>query len=188
MHCLQPACVTACLVGAMEKKKDGPVVCNEEKCIGCRYCMVACPFSVPKFEFQRAVPSIRKCTFCFDRLMKGEMPACVESCPVEALKFGKRKDLLEEARCRICSEPDKYLHQVYGEHEVGGTSWLYLSSVPFNKIGFRSDLGKKPYPELTAEFIHVEMPIYSLYTAFSLGIYYLIKGRERKSEEEGKDK
>ena len=154
MHCLRPACASACLTKAMLKTPEGPVVWREDKCMGCRFCMLSCPFDVPKFEYDSANPRIQKCHMCWERLEEGEVPACVESCPYEAITFGPRSEMIDEARRRIYQEPDKYVHQIYGEHEAGGTSWLYLASVPFEQLGFRTDLGTTPYPDLTRGFLY----------------------------------
>jgi len=139
MHCLDPACVTGCPFGALEKNKWGAVTWDSSRCIGCRYCEVACPFQVPKFEWDRWNPKIVKCEFCFDqRLEKNQQPACCAVCPTGAVIFGKRADLLAKAKERIAVTPGKYFEdRVYGEHEAGGTQVLYLShsSVPFDKIG-----------------------------------------------------
>jgi len=133
MHCNEPACVSACIVGALEKKSTGPVFYDAWKCIGCRYCIVACPFQIPAYEYDNALtPEVRKCTFCYERVIEeGKQPACVEVCPNEALTFGKRKDLINLAYSRIKAHPERYADHVYGEHEVGGTSWLYLASCDF---------------------------------------------------------
>lgn len=154
MHCWQPACVAACLTKAMYKTEEGPVIWRSSKCMGCRYCMVSCPFDIPKFEYDEWNPKIQKCTMCWDRLLEGKKPACVESCPTDALMFGNKRELMEIARVRIYNHPDRYVHKIYGEHEVGGTGWLYLSSVPFEEIGFRTDLGTRPYPEYTRDFLY----------------------------------
>src|SRR5512132_788326 len=139
MHCLDPACVARCPFGALEKNKWGAVPWDSSRCIGCRYCEVACPFEVPKFEWDRWNPRIVKCEFCFDqRLEKNQQPACTAVCPTGAVIFGKREDLLAKAKERIAVTPGKYFEdRVYGEHEAGGTQVLYLShsSVPFDKIG-----------------------------------------------------
>lgn len=128
MHCDHPACVSACIVGAISKMENGSVIWDTDKCIGCRYCMVACPFQIPSFEYHKALdPKIVKCDFCFDRTSQGKLPACVDICPVEALTYGRREDLLIEAKKRIHNNPDKYYDHVFGEYEVGGTSWLYLA-------------------------------------------------------------
>lgn len=154
MHCAQPACVAACLTKAMHKTKEGPVLWDESKCMGCRYCMLACPFDMPKFEYHQAVPKIRKCNLCWDRIQAGKQPACAEICPAEAILFGKRNDLIEAARKRIYEQPDAYSHSLYGEHEVGGTGCLYLSPVPIENLGFKTTLGSTPYPEYTKQFLY----------------------------------
>lgn len=137
MHCDYPACVSACIVGAFSKQENGSVIWDSNKCIGCRYCLVACPFQVPAFEFEKAIqPRILKCDFCFERTMEGKLPACVESCPVEALIYGKRYELIKLAHKKINDNPDRYIEHVYGEHEVGGTSWMYLAARDFNKLAF----------------------------------------------------
>lgn len=170
MHCNQPACASACLVKAMEKKVEGPVYYNKERCMGCRYCMLACPFNIPKFEYDKPAPYVRKCTFCYLRQKEGKSPACAEACPTGATLFGKRKELLEIARTHIYQSPDKYVHHVYGEGEVGGSGWMYLSSVPFDRIGFRQDLGTEPYPELTKGFLYGVPIVLLLWPAALLGI------------------
>jgi Fe-S-cluster-containing dehydrogenase component len=154
MHCWQPACVAACLTRAMYKTATGPVIWRSPQCMGCRYCMVSCPFDVPKFEYDEWNPKIQKCNLCWRRLEAGGKPACVESCPTDALMFGKKRDLMEIARTRIYNHPDRYVHKVYGEYEVGGTGWLYLAAVPFEELGFRTDLGTTPYPEYTRDFLY----------------------------------
>ncbi|MCX5790115.1 MAG: 4Fe-4S dicluster domain-containing protein [Elusimicrobia bacterium] len=138
MHCEHPACVSACIVGALTKQRaSGAVVWDTRKCIGCRYCMVACPFQVPAFEYRRALqPRLMKCDFCFSRQEQGKVPACVEKCPVEALTFGPREDLVRVARERVKASPERYINHVYGELEVGGTSWLYLAGRDFADLQF----------------------------------------------------
>lgn len=137
MHCEDPACTSACIVGALEKHSNGPVTYDAWKCIGCRYCMVACPFQVPAYEYDEALtPRVMKCTFCFSRLNEGKLPGCVDICPEEALAFGRRDDLLIYAREKIYRFPERYIDHIYGEKEVAGTSWLYLASVPFTNLGF----------------------------------------------------
>lgn len=155
MHCLDPACVSACPVGALTKKENGAVHYNASLCIGCRYCMVSCPFQVPCYEYDDPLtPRVRKCTFCFDeRLKEGRIPGCISVCPVEALTFGKREQLLETARKRIQDDPGRYIPHIYGEREVGGTSWLYLSGVPFERLEFQK-LPEKPMPKLPETIQH----------------------------------
>lgn len=135
MHCDKPACVSACIVGAITKQENGSVIWDGDKCIGCRYCMVACPFQIPTYNFDVALkPDINKCDFCFKRTSKGGIPACVEICPVEALLYGPRTELIRVARERIRRNPGKYKNHIYGEKEVGGTSWMYLGSEDFQNF------------------------------------------------------
>ncbi len=180
MHCIQPACASACLTKAMYKTKEGPVIWRQDKCMGCRFCMISCPFDIPKFEYHSSNPKITKCTMCWERLKEGNTPACAENCPGEAIKFGKRSELLQIARSRICGSPDEYVNHIYGEHEAGGTSVLYLSSIPFEKMNFRNDLGTKPYPELTKEFLYAVPFVLTLFPPFLLA---LNKATKRESEE-----
>jgi Fe-S-cluster-containing dehydrogenase component len=136
MHCEHPACVSVCPVQAMHKRDSGPVVYDPGKCIGCRYCMVACPFHVPRIDWSNPLPEISKCNFCVDRIQNGLIPACAEACPMNALTFGTREQILQEAHARIDQNPDLYNGNVYGESEAGGTGWMYLASVPFESLGF----------------------------------------------------
>jgi Fe-S-cluster-containing dehydrogenase component len=137
MHCIDPACVGACMLGALQKGKFGVVSYDVSKCVGCRYCETVCPFNVPKFQWAKAAPKIVKCELCKDRLAEGKEPACTEVCPRKAVIFGRYTDLLDEAHRRLKANPTKYVQKVYGEHELGGTQVLYLSHVDFEKIGFR---------------------------------------------------
>jgi formate dehydrogenase iron-sulfur subunit len=136
MHCNEPACASVCPVGALYKTASGAVNYDADKCIGCRYCMMACPWSVPSYQWQSAVPFVSKCTLCTDRQQAGKAPACASTCPTGALKFGRREELLTEARERIAQHPNKYVDHIYGEKEAGGTGVLYLASVPFSQLGF----------------------------------------------------
>lgn len=179
MHCVQPACGSACLTKAMYKTAAGPVVWREKKCMGCRFCMVSCPFDMPKFEYHSANPRIRKCIMCAGRVREGKEPACVENCPEAALKFGKRSDLLNIARKRIAENPDQYVEHIYGEREVGGTSWMYLAGVPFEEIGFRTDLGEESYPTLTASFLYGVPMVLTLAPALFLAVSKAVERRER---------
>ena len=155
MHCQDPACASACIVGALSKKENGAVHYDVTKCIGCRYCMVACPFEIPAYEYHDPLtPRVMKCTFCYERVQEeNKLPGCVEICPVEALTFGRRKDLLVEAKRRIGNNPGQYVDHIYGEKEVGGTSWMYLSGVPFEKLGFNA-LPETPMPRLSETIQH----------------------------------
>lgn len=186
MHCNEPACASACLVSAFSKMPEGAVHYNASVCIGCRYCMMACPFYIPAYEYDKALkPRIMKCTLCHERTTKeGLLPACVEVCPVQALTFGKRSDLIRLARERIVKNPGKYVDHIYGEHEVGGTSWMYISGVPFEQLGFSMDLGVTPYPELTRGFLSAVPLVLALWPVFFTGVYMFSKRREEIAKEE----
>ena len=184
MHCNQPGCVAACLVKAMEKRKEGPVTWASN-CMGCRYCMPSCPFEIPKFEYESSNPRIQKCSLCWNRLEKGEIPACVDACPEKALTFGPRKKLIEEANRRIYQKPGEYLTHIYGEHEVGGTGYLYISKVPFEQIGFRTDLGTIAYPEYSKGFLYSVPIVLLLWPAFLIGVNTLTKREEEKRRKGG---
>ncbi len=184
-HCLEPACASVCFVRAYTKAKNGAVIYDSSVCVGCRYCMIACPFEIPTFEYDSALsPRIRKCHMCYPRIIKGQLPGCVEACPVEALSFGKRKDLIKIARERIKRYPDRYVDHIYGEHEVGGTSWLYISGVPFNKLGMREDLGVTSAPELTAAALGTVPMVIGLWPVLLTGLYAMSKRKEKIAEEE----
>jgi formate dehydrogenase iron-sulfur subunit len=149
MNCQEPACASVCPVGALQKTAAGPVTYDEGKCMGCRYCMVACPFGVPKYEWGKVLPRVQKCTMCADRVAAGRKTACADICPTGATKFGDRDDLILEAQQRIRDNPGQYVNHIYGLTEVGGTSVLLLSSVPFEEFGYRADLSRDPLPLLT---------------------------------------
>lgn len=183
MHCNQPGCASACLVKAMEKTKEGPIIWNGSKCMGCRYCMISCAFNAPKFEYDSANPKIQKCIMCYDRLKEGKTPACVEACPVEALTFGTRRALMDVATTRIYKNPDSYVKQIYGECEIGGTGWMYISPVPFEKLGFKTDLGKCPAPELTKEFLYSVPVVLLLWPAFLYGVSQRTAASEKETLE-----
>jgi len=155
MHCLEPACESACLVGALRREVNGAVSYDANKCMGCRYCMVACPFQVPAYEYDNAfTPKVQKCSLCFERISQdGRIPACAEMCPPMCLTFGKRSELLQLARDKIAADPERYEDRIYGEHEAGGTSWLYLAARPFDELGFL-DVGDTPAPRLTETIQH----------------------------------
>ena len=187
MHCEHPACVAACPVGALQKTPDGPVTYDDNKCFGCRYCMVACPFGVPTFEWDKPLPWIRKCTFCADRQGGGLKPACVTTCPTGALKFGEREEILIEARERIKASPDRYVNHIYGEKEAGGTSWLYLSPVPFEKLGL-PNLGDKPVTVDVERAMGAVPPVLLGVAAAMSGIYWLVKRRDRINRENVNEK
>jgi formate dehydrogenase iron-sulfur subunit len=188
MHCVHPACVSACPVSALEKLDDGPVVYDAKKCIGCRYCMLACPFHVPRVHWDRVFPLIKKCTFCADRQSNGMEPACVKACPTDALVYGEREALIAEAEARIQSRPDKYANHVYGKEEAGGTSWMYISPVPFKELGF-PELDSEPVPELSEALAIYGTPSMLVgVTALLGGLYWFTKRRAEGMAKQGQGK
>ena len=184
MHCSQPACASACLTKAMLKTEEGPVIWRESKCMGCRFCMVSCPFNVPRFEYDSPIPKIQKCNMCWDRLEEGKLPACVEACPAQAIVFGKRSDLIEEAHRQIFKDPDSYVHTIYGEYEAGGTGYMYIASVPFDQLGFNTKLDDTAYPEFTTGYLYAVPIILALWPTFLLGVSNATKKDHDESREE----
>lgn len=186
MHCDHPACVSACIVGAFSKQENGTVTWDTDMCIGCRYCMAACPFQVPAFEYDKAInPLIMKCDFCYDKTKEGKLPACLSICPVEALTYGTRKELVMIAHNRIKRNPDRYVNHVFGETEVGGTSWIYLASKDFAELDFPK-LGKSPAPGVSESIQHgifaYFVPPVSLYALLG-GIMWMSKRKKELDEE-----
>lgn len=174
MNCLEPSCVSACTVGALQKRPDGPVVYDSNRCIGCRYCMYACPFGVPTFEWNKQFSLIRKCDGCAARIDQGKIPACAEACPAGALTFGNRNDLLTIAKDRISKGKGKYVDDVYGETEVGGTSMLYLSAIPFEKLGFPQLPDQSP-AEINETITHSTPTVAAGMVVALSSIYWLVK-------------
>jgi Fe-S-cluster-containing dehydrogenase component len=183
MHCNEPACAAACLTQAMHKTKEGPVIWRGEKCMGCRYCMVSCPFDVPKFEYHSANPKIQKCDMCFDRINEGKVPACVETCGATALTFGTRRELIAEARKRIIENPETYVGQIYGENVAGGTSYLYIGPAPFDELGLNTKLQESSYPALTKGFLYSVPAVFVLLPSLLLGIHESTKDKQHNSED-----
>lgn len=175
MHCNEPACAAACLTKAMYKTEVGPVTWDGSKCMGCRYCMISCPFDSPKFEYHSANPKIQKCDMCFAKLNEGLIPACAENCPNEAITFGKRRDLIKEGRKRIIENPELYKDHIYGEHEAGGTGILYLADVNFDELGLKVQLQNSSYPALTKGFLYSVPSVFVLVPTLLLGIFQATK-------------
>lgn len=183
MHCNDPTCASVCPVGAFEKTPEGAVIYQAYKCIGCRYCMQACPFSIPTYEWKKRAPKVQKCIMCYEqKLQKGEIPACAEACPTEATIFGDREELIQVARARIEENPDLYVNHIYGEKEAGGTSVLMLSSVPFEALGFPTGLGEQPLPQLTWAALKNVPSIVIFGGAILYGVWWIIDRRMELSE------
>jgi len=184
-HCMEPACASACFVKAFQKDKTGAVSYDASLCVGCRYCMVACPFGIPTYEYDEPLtPRVLKCTMCLPLIREGKLPGCVEVCPREALIFGERSQLIKQARRRIQKFPDQYVDHIYGETEMGGTNWLYLSGVPFSEIGMREDLGTTSAPELTAGALSAVPMVVGLWPVFLTGAWAISRRKEKIAAEE----
>jgi len=176
MHCLEPSCVSACLVGSLRKTPEGAVVYDSTKCIGCRYCMLACPFHIPRYEWESTVPFVRKCDMCFERVQQGGKPACVEACPSEAIIFGPREEMLQKAHSIIEQAGSTYIPHVWGETELGGTSVLYVSDVDLSALGW-PDPQTAAIPTLTEPLIS-KTPFIGLGVAVSLlSVNWIVKRR-----------
>ena len=190
MHCVDPACASACMISALHKGRYGIVEYDPGKCVGCRYCQIACPFNVPKYEWYTPFPKIVKCEMCRHRLAEGKVPACVEACPREAVIFGKLDGLQADATSRLAREPRRYHPGIYGEKDGGGTQVLYLSAagIPFEKLGLPA-LGDKPAPELTESLQHaIYQGFVAPFVLFSvLGVViYRNRGKQPPGEEDRK--
>ena len=181
-HCVEPACVSACLVGAMQKTPEGPVIYDSDRCMGCRYCMMACPFEIPRYEWAAAVPFVRKCDMCYPRLAEGKPPACVEACPEKATIFGERDELLAEAHRRVRARPELYVDHVYGETDVGGTSVLMISSIPLDFLAAGQVTGQA-LPELTWAALS-KVPSLALGVGGLMAGVFWITGRRMKLQAE----
>lgn len=183
-HCQEPACLTSCFVNAYTKTPEGAVVYDPDVCVGCRTCMIACPFYIPAFRYSSAFhPRIMKCVFCYDtRLSKGKPPACVEACPQEALTFGRRSDVLEMGQQRIRENPGTYVDHIYGEHEAGGTAWMYISPAPFEQVGMDTSVPKEPILNFVKDFLSIVPMVLTIWPALFAG-FNLLATRKEKLEQ-----
>jgi formate dehydrogenase beta subunit len=189
MHCIDPACVSGCPFGALAKGEKGIVEWKASRCIGCRYCEISCPFDVPRFEWTKFNPRIVKCELCKDRLAQGKEPACTEVCPAKAVIFGTRQSLLAEAKRRIQASPGKYYqNRVYGEGDLGGTQVLYLSHLPFEKVGLpeagtesRAHYGSKVH-EVVYKGMAIPIGIYAILVATARRRFKVMEEEGRREE------
>lgn len=182
-HCLEPACVTACPVGALHKTETGAVIYDSNKCLGCRYCMMACPYGIPRYDWDETVPYIRKCILCYDKIKVGEQPACTTACPEEATIFGERDELITLAHQRIESNPGLYINKVWGEHEVGGTSVLYLSDIDLSFLSYSPDLQSAGLPSTTDLAMKAVPVAFVGMGAVMYGLNWIIKRRIKVNQE-----
>ncbi len=184
MHCEHPSCAAACPVGALKKTKEGAVVYYPKKCIGCRYCVQACPFMMAKYQWDTPFPLVGKCILCYPRLKEGKTPACATVCPTGATKFGKRDELIKEAKERIKNNPKRYYPYIYGLKEAGGTTVLYLSAIPFDQLGFKMKGMQETFPEYTWKIMKSVPTNFFLTGVICYGLWWVINRREKL---QGKD-
>ena len=179
MHCNHPACAAACLTQAMYKTKEGLVIWRGDKCMGCRYCMVSCPFDIPKFEYHSSNPMIIKCDMCYGRIKQGAIPTCASGCPGDALTYGTRRELIKEAQKRIFENPKDYVDMIYGENVAGGTGFIYIAPVPPEELGFKTSLQDSSYPALSKGFLYAVPSVFVLLPPVLLGIHEALKSKNK---------
>ena len=186
-HCLEPACVAACPVGALRRTPEGAVVYDVSVCLGCRYCMNACPFGIPRYNWESARPAIQKCDLCYPRIREGKKPGCVEVCPTEATIFGDRSEMLAEAKRRLQADPHRYIQKIWGESVVGGTSVLYIANIDLSFLGWKKDLGVDPLPQHTWKILTKMPPLFLGIGGLMAGVYWLYERKNKILTEENPD-
>jgi len=185
MHCNEPCCASVCFVKAFEKTPEGPVLYDPDVCVGCRYCVFACPYNALAYEYDDPLePRVVRCTMCYPRIKEGKNPACADACPTGAIRYGRREDLIEVARERMRKNPGRYIQHIFGEHEYGGTSWLTIAGVEFSKLGLPEGLSREPLPNLTTSFLSLAPLAAAIFPALLGGFYAFTKRREERAEEE----
>jgi formate dehydrogenase iron-sulfur subunit len=185
MHCNEPCCATVCPVGAFEKTPEGPVLYHAELCMGCRYCVMACPYYALAYEFDDPLtPRVMRCTMCYPRIKEGQVPSCAEVCPTGAITFGEREQLLEVARSRIRKFPDRYVNHIFGENEFGGTSWMILSGIPFDEMDLQTGVTHESLPAIGTSYLGVVPLIITIYPGLLAGFYAFTKRKERLAGQE----
>jgi formate dehydrogenase iron-sulfur subunit len=186
MHCLEPACASACPVGALTKTAAGPVVYDADKCMGCRYCMAACAFGAPTYEWHARLPKVRKCNMCSERQLAGKPTACTEACPNEATVCGEREAMIALAQKRLAESPKDYFQHIYGIEEAGGTSVLMLSAVPFEQLGLPANLPNQSLPALTWRALETIPSTVGVGSVMLSGIYWITHRRVEVAKQEGR--
>ncbi len=186
LHCLEPSCEAACLVGALKKTKLGPVAYDKDKCIGCRYCMLSCQYKIPRYDWDLALPYVQKCSFCYERQLKGEIPLCATVCPEKALMFDERENLIAEAQKRLAAEPKKYIQHIFGLNEGGGTSYIYISHTDISDIiGFSKKIADTSIPKQTSPVV-MTTPFLAGSVFTFLTVSYFIINRKNKIKSQKK--
>lgn len=185
MHCNEPCCASVCFVKAFEKTPEGPVLYDPEVCVGCRYCVFACPYNALAYEYDDPLtPRVVRCTMCYPRIKQGKNPACADACPTGAIRYGRREDLIKVAHERMRKYPGRYVNHIFGEHEYAGTSWLTLAGVEFEKLGLPKDLSTQPLPVLTTGFLSLAPLAAAIFPVLLGGFYVFTKRRAVRAEEE----
>jgi Fe-S-cluster-containing dehydrogenase component len=197
MHCIDPGCVGACMIGAFAKREYGIVTWDGTRCIGCRYCQVACPYTIPKFQWDTPNPKIVKCELCLHiihdpetgELREGAMPGCCQACPKEAVIFGTYDDLMADAKGRIAKHPERYwgpdgTPKIFGEKDGGGTQVIYLASVDFEKLGL-PPLGEEGSAALARNIQHGLYQGFIAPSVLLVGLAAVVWRNRRTSDAEG---
>ncbi len=185
MHCNEPCCAAVCFVNAFEKTPEGPVLHHPELCVGCRYCVMACPYYALSYEYDNVyTPEVRRCTMCYPRIKEGKQPGCAEACPMGAIKYGKRTDLIKIARERIRKQPERYLNHIFGEHEFGGTSWLTIGGTPFGELDLHEGVTHTSLPEIGSSYLTVVPLVITIYPGLLAGFYAFSKRKDRLAKVE----
>jgi Fe-S-cluster-containing dehydrogenase component len=189
MHCLDPSCAAGCPFQALHKDSEtGIVEWTPEKCIGCRYCTITCPYHIPRFQWAGFNPRVTKCELCHHRLEQGLKPGCTSVCPTGAVIFGPRPVLLLEAKRRIENNPGRYYQdRIYGEHDNGGTQSLYLSHVPFEKLGL-PELGPESVPARTLRWQRRFYQYFALPAVLYAGLVQVIRKSVKGHEDEAHER
>jgi len=184
MHCNEPCCASVCFVGAFTKTPEGPVLYDPDVCVGCRYCVMVCPYYALAYEYDEPfTPRVMRCTMCYPRIKEGLDPGCAEACPMGAITFGKREELITVARERIRKYPERYIDHIYGEHEFGGGSWLVLAGMPFGQLDLHEDASHTPLPELSSGFLSTVPLVVTIVPGLLAGMHAFSQRKERLSSE-----
>ncbi len=183
MHCNEPCCASVCFVKAFTKTPEGPVLYDPDVCVGCRYCVNACPYYALSYEYDEPLtPRVVRCTMCYPRIKEGLNPGCADACPMGAITFGQREELIQVARDRIRKFPERYINYIYGENEFGGTSWLTLAGIPLGQLGLFEDASYTPLPELTKGFLSTVPLVLTMWPGLLLGFYAFSKRKDKLSQ------
>ncbi|MCK5375615.1 MAG: 4Fe-4S dicluster domain-containing protein, partial [Acidobacteria bacterium] len=185
MHCNEPCCAAVCLVHAFTKTPEGPILYDPEVCIGCRYCIMACPYYALAYDYDNPIdPQVLRCTMCYPRIKEGLNPSCADACPVGAITYGRREDLIEVARERIRKFPDRYINHVFGEHEFGGTSWLMLSGIPFSELDLNEGVTHESLPAIGTSYLSVVPLIVTIYPGLLAAFYAFTRRKDKLAKQE----